>query len=69
MTDQAAARGRTYQSGDWYGVIGPNVVVVLPPQEKSRVAAVTCIYFHQLCVLLLFLILSSYLQFQGKSYS
>lgn len=38
MNDQAEIRSRSYQSGDWYGVLGPHVTVILPPQEKSRVA-------------------------------
>ncbi len=30
---------RSYRSGDWFGIFGEHVVVVLPPSEKSRVAA------------------------------
>jgi hypothetical protein len=39
VNDHAAIRSRSYESGDWYGVIGPHVVVILPPGERSRVAA------------------------------
>lgn len=30
----------SYRPGDWFGVFGENAVVVLPPSEKARVAAV-----------------------------
>ena len=30
----------TYRDGEWFGVFGENAVVVLPPSEKARVAAV-----------------------------
>ena len=30
----------SYRSGEWFGVFGENAVVVLPPSEKARVAAV-----------------------------
>lgn len=40
MTEQDVSRSRTYQAGEWYGVVGPNVLVLLPPQEKHRVAAI-----------------------------
>ena len=30
----------SYRGGEWFGVFGENAVVVLPPSEKARVAAV-----------------------------
>ena len=30
----------SYRGGEWFGVFGENAVVVLPPSEKSRVAAI-----------------------------
>lgn len=39
MNERAGIRSRSYATGDWYGVIGPHVTVILPPQEKARVAA------------------------------
>jgi len=30
----------TYRAGEWFGIFGENAVVVLPPGEKARVAAV-----------------------------
>jgi hypothetical protein len=30
---------RSYQPGDWFGIVGERAVVILPPTEKPRVAA------------------------------
>ena len=30
----------SFRAGDWFGVFGARAVVVLPPSEKSRVAAI-----------------------------
>jgi hypothetical protein len=30
---------RSYRPGDWFGIVGERAVVILPPTEKSRVAA------------------------------
>ena len=30
----------SYRGGEWFGIFGENAVVVLPPSEKARVAAV-----------------------------
>jgi len=39
VNDQPVIRSRSYQSGGWYAVLGAHVVVLLPPQEKGRVAS------------------------------
>jgi len=38
-TDPAAGPGRSYRPGEWFGILGESVVVVLPPSEKARVSA------------------------------
>ena len=30
---------RSYRPGDWFGIVGERAVVILPPTEKPRVAA------------------------------
>ena len=30
---------RSYHPGDWFGIVGERAVVILPPTEKPRVAA------------------------------
>ncbi len=35
----ALAAGRSYRPGEWFGVFGEHLVVVLPPSEKARVPA------------------------------
>jgi hypothetical protein len=34
------ADSRSYRPGDWFGIFGRQVTVVLPPSEKARVAAI-----------------------------
>lgn len=36
---QVAPSVRSYRPGDWFGIIGERAVVILPPSEKPRVAA------------------------------
>jgi hypothetical protein len=37
--DASAGESRSYRPGDWFGIFGEQATVVLPPSEKSRVAA------------------------------
>ncbi len=38
MTEQPTSVIWSYAPGDWYGVVGPAVTLLLPPTEKARVA-------------------------------
>ena len=37
--DASDKASRSYRPGDWFGIFGEQATVVLPPSEKSRVAA------------------------------
>lgn len=36
---QSDGQGRSYRPGSWFGIFGDHATVILPPTEKSRVAA------------------------------
>jgi hypothetical protein len=38
--DASDKASRSYRPGDWFGIFGEQATVVLPPSEKSRVAAI-----------------------------
>ena len=37
--DPSGAPVRSYLPGEWFGIVGERAVVILPPTEKPRVAA------------------------------
>ena len=39
MSEQINCPTRSYRHGDWFGIVGANATVILPPSEKPRVAA------------------------------
>lgn len=39
MSEENSRTTTSYRHGEWFGIVGANAIVILPPSEKSRVAS------------------------------